>query len=279
MALPNVFEPGKSPSLNVDLIMLLCIDIGNTHTDIGILQPGRQASAHSTTTLPTAELSEIGGAISSLRSTKPFTGIAFCSVVPAATERLDDLLAHLEIPLWQLTHSVDLGVPIHYPKPSEIGQDRLANTAGACALGKPPVVVIDLGTAVTFDIISQRGGYEGGIITPGPALMTRYLHERTAQLPLVEDILTPVNSAIGKSTQEAMRIGAVLGFVGAIQACLDSIESELLAAGESAPRIITAGGAAELISNRLRQTTTDIPHLALRGLAAAWALNHSSAEN
>lgn len=254
--------------------MLLCIDIGNTQTDIGLLPPGGQTKAHATTTLPTVDLGEIGDAISSLAATGPLAGIAFCSVVPAATERLADLLAHLEARLWQLTHSVDLGVRIHYPKPSEIGQDRLANAAGACALGEPPVVVIDLGTAVTFDIISQRGGYEGGIITPGPALMTRYLHERTAQLPLVEDISTPISSAIGKSTQEAMRIGAVLGFVGAIQACLDGIETELLAAGESTPRVITAGGAAELISNRLRQPTTDIPHLALRGLAAAWKLNH-----
>jgi type III pantothenate kinase len=254
--------------------MLLCIDIGNTQTDIGLLDPGGQTTAHSTTTLPTAELGEIDSAIRSLSATEPLAGIAFCSVVPAATERLTELLAPHEVPLWQLTHAVDLGVPIHYPKPSEIGQDRLANAAGACALSEPPVVVIDLGTAVTFDIISQRRGYEGGIITPGPALMTRYLHERTAQLPWVEDISTSVSSAIGKSTQEAIRIGAALGFVGAIQACLDGIESELLAAGESTPRVITAGGAAELISDRLRQSTTDIPHLALRGLAAAWNLNH-----
>lgn len=257
--------------------MLLCIDIGNTQTDIGLVAPGGQTSAQATTTLPTAELGEINAAINSLPTDAPFIGIAFCSVVPAATARLAELLSPRNQPIWQLTHTVDLGVPIHYPKPAEIGQDRLANAAGAKALGGLPAVVIDLGTAVTFDIISQREGYEGGIITPGPALMTRYLHERTAQLPLVEDISTPVSSAIGKSTQEAMRIGAVLGFVGAIQACLDGIEKELLAAGEPAPRVITAGGAAELISDRLRQTTTDIPHLALRGLAAAWKLNHPAA--
>ena len=222
--------------------MLLCIDIGNTQTDIGLLRPGGQTSAQATSTLPTAELGEISAAINTLLADEPLTGIAYCSVVPSATERVAALLGHHDLPIWQLTHTANLGVPIHYPKPSEIGQDRLANTAGACALGAPPVVVIDLGTAVTFDIISQRGGYEGGIITPGPALMTRYLHERTAQLPLVEDIATPVSSAIGKSTQEAMRIGAVLGFVGAIQACLDGIETELLTAGESPPRVITAGG-------------------------------------
>ena len=105
--------------------------------------------------------------------------------------------------------------------------------------------------------------------------MTRYLHERTAQLPLVEDVTTPVTTAIGKSTQEAMRIGAVLGFVGAIQACLDGVLAELTAAGEPTARILTAGGAANVVSGRLTQSTIDVPDLPLRGLAAAWSLNRT----
>lgn len=255
--------------------MLLCIDIGNTHTHLGYLVPGGNTAATASAELPTADLGEIAGAIRSLGPVdeRP-QGIAFCSVVPAAIPRLHQLLAGQSCPLWQLTHEVNLGVPITYPQPAEIGHDRLANAAGATALGDAPVVVIDLGTAVTFDIISQRGGYEGGIITPGPALMTRYLHERTAQLPMVEDVTTPVKSAIGKSTSEAMRIGAVLGFVGAMQACLDGVIRELAAAGEPEPRVLTAGGAASIISGRLTQPTTDIPDLTLRGLAAAWALNN-----
>lgn len=254
--------------------MLLCIDIGNTHTDLGFIAPGGRDAASTTATLPTTELGEIDAAIRSLgEPTAALTGIAFCSVVPAGTIRLPKLLERFDLPVWQLTHTANLGVPINYPNPPEIGQDRLANAAGACALGEPPVVVIDLGTAVTFDIVSKRGGYEGGIISPGPALMTRYLHERTAQLPLVEDVTTPVTTAIGKSTQEAMRIGAVLGFLGAIQACLDGVLAELTAAGEPTARIITAGGAAEVVSGRLKQPTTDVPDLPLRGLAAAWNLN------
>jgi type III pantothenate kinase len=255
--------------------MLLCIDIGNTHTHLGYIEPGGQSPVTATTELPTAELGEIAGAI---RSLGPIEGrpesIAFCSVVPRATPRLLQLLNAQSCPIWQLTHEVNLGLPISYPEPSEIGHDRLANAAGARALGDAPTVVLDLGTAVTFDVISQRGGYEGGIITPGPALMTRYLHERTAQLPIVEDVTTPVIRAIGKSTREAMRIGAVLGFTGAMQACLDGVLAELRAAGEPPARILTAGGAASIISGRLTQSTTDVPDLTLRGLAAAWALNH-----
>jgi len=254
--------------------MLLCIDIGNTHTHLGYVEPGGQTVASAKTELPTANLGEIAGAIRSLGPGRERPqAIAFCSVVPAATPRLLHLLKGQSCPIWQLTHEVNLGVPITYPKPEEIGHDRLANAAGAKALGELPAVIIDLGTAVTFDIVTQKGGYEGGIITPGPALMTRYLHERTAQLPIVEDVTTPVKSAIGKSTSEAMRIGAVLGFLGAIQACLDGVLSELQTAGEPTPRVLTSGGAASIISGRLNQPTTDIPDLTLRGLAAAWALN------
>lgn len=257
--------------------MLLCIDIGNTHTHLGFIAPGGRMPAIATGSLPTAALENIGDTVRSLgEPAAPLQGIACCSVVPSAGARLPALLDGFNLPFWQLTHTAALGVPIHYPKPAEIGQDRLANAAGACALGEPPVVVIDLGTAVTFDIVSRQGGYEGGIITPGPALMTRYLHERTAQLPLVEDVTTPVASTIGKSTQEAMRIGAVLGFLGAIQACLDGVINELTQAGEPEPRIITAGGAASVVSGRLKQPTSDVPDLSLRGLAAAWSLNQDT---
>ncbi len=254
--------------------MLLCIDIGNTHTHLGYVAPGGREGAKATLDLPTEDLGELPAAIRSLGEidSRP-VGVAFCSVVPTAISRLQTALQPQGVPLWQLTHEADLGLPITYPVPAEIGQDRLANAAGAKALGDPPAVVIDLGTAVTFDIITRSGGYEGGIITAGPALMTRYLHERTAQLPLVEDVVSPVRSPIGKSTRDALRIGAVLGFTGAIQACLDAVGEDLANRGEPEPRIITAGGAAPVVSGRLRQTTTDVPDLALRGLAAAWALN------
>jgi len=254
--------------------MLLCIDIGNTHTHVGYVAPGGKEAAGATLDLPTENLGELSAAIRTLGEPdeRP-EGIAFCSVVPAANARLQSALSGTGVDLWQLTHEANLGIPITYPRPTEIGQDRLANAAGAGALDKLPVVVIDLGTAVTFDIVTTSGGYEGGIITAGPALMTRYLHERTAQLPLVEDVVSPVHAPIGKSTREALRIGAVLGFAGAIQSCLDAVVDHLVKRGESEPQIITAGGAAAVMNGRLRQPTMNVPDLALRGLAAAWALN------
>ncbi len=254
--------------------MLLCIDIGNTHVHFGVIAPGGQSAATATGEVRTATIEAIGEVAARLhQQTGGLSGIALCSVVPAATPRARAALAEIGVPVWQLTHASRLGVAITYPQPAEIGQDRLANAAGAAALGEIPAIVIDLGTAVTFDIVTRRGGYEGGIIAPGPALMTRYLHEHTAQLPLVEDVVTPVTTGIGKSTVEAMRIGAVLGFTGLLQACLDQVENDLAAAGEPPARVLACGGAMPLVTGKLRQSAREVPDLTLRGLAAAWALN------
>ena len=94
---------------------------------------------------------------------------------------------------------------IDYPKPDSIGPDRLANAVAACASFGAPVVVVDFGTAVTFDVVDGKGNYVGGIIAPGLAAMTNYLHEKTALLPKIE--IREIKTAIGKSTEEAMLVG------------------------------------------------------------------------
>jgi type III pantothenate kinase len=267
--------------------MLLCIDIGNTHTHCGLhIDPRGRAASFIASLAPlgdiaTPQLADPANGLPALLARlraedRAPRELVFCSVVPAATARLLACAAAAGLPAWQLTHTRALGVPISYPRPAEVGQDRLANAAGAHALIGGPAVVIDLGTAVTFDIVTHEGGYEGGIITPGPALVTRYLHERTAQLPLVEDLATPVSSVIGRSTEEAIRIGAVVGFAGLIQALLDAVLAELAArpgaAARTPPAIILSGGASAVVAGRLRQAARDEPHLALLGLAAARAL-------
>lgn len=255
---------------------LLCVDIGNTHTHLAWHQNGQLTGQRD---IPTPQLDDPAtGLPAYLLAPRPPlpapSSLAFCSVVPAATPKLQACAAAAGLPAWQLTHEVQLGVPITYPRPSEIGQDRLANAAGAHALAPGrPAIVIDLGTAVTFDLVTPDGGYEGGIITPGPALVTRYLHERTAQLPLVTDLTTPVTSVIGKSTAEAIRIGAVVGYAGLIQALLDAVLAEFAARGLPPAEIFLSGGAAEVVKNRLRQPARIVPDLALTGLAAAHALN------
>ena len=255
---------------------LLCIDIGNTHTHYGVVATGGTCFQRA---LPTRLLDDardgLSPALTQILAEYPaIEGAAFCSVVPAATEKLQPLLAahKLPHPVFQLTYDKKIGVHIGYPKPKEIGADRLANAAGAHALFGSPAIVIDLGTAVTFDIITKSRGYEGGVIAPGVELMRRYLHEQTALLPLLDDSLE-ITRAIGQSTVEAMRIGTVIGFGGMIQALLDAVLAELAPRGEPLPRVLATGSSATLLEKNLRHPFTSVPDLTLRGLAAAWRLN------
>jgi type III pantothenate kinase len=255
---------------------LLCIDIGNTHTHYGVVSNGQALFQRE---LPTRLIDHptegFGPVLERIVASHPgLEGTALCSVVPAATNLLEHVFAlhRFARPVFQLTSDKRLGVPLGYPKPQEIGQDRLANAAGAQAFCGAPVIVIDLGTAVTFDIITRSRGYEGGIIAPGLDVMRRYLHEQTALLPLLDDTLE-VSRVIGQSTPEAMRIGTVIGFGGMIQALLDAVLAELARRGEPLPKVLATGGATALLQRTLRHPFTVVPDLTLRGLAATWRLN------
>ena len=281
--------------------MLICIDIGNTHTHYGLVNTDADATANVAQTAKSADEAKprpiqnreskiqnlytrtlddpatgIAPQITAFLARHPaaIEGLAFCSVVPAATERLRAVLAREKFPLpvLHLTHGKKLGVPVTYPRPAEIGQDRLANAAAAKLLGPLPAIVIDMGTAVTFDIITRAHGYEGGIIAPGVELMRRYLHEQTAQLPLLDESID-VTGAVGHSTIEAMRIGTVVGFGGMIQALLDAVLTDLARRGEKNPRIYATGGSAALLRDRLKVPFDIVSELTLRGLAATWRLN------
>lgn len=145
---------------------LLCIDVGNTSAHYGIVS-GRAVSL--TGHFPTAQLKE-GPSPALAQELAPLLqqveGISFCSVVPAINENLRKTLASAELPIFHLTHETCRGLNLAYPKPAEIGQDRIANAIAAQAHYGIPAIVIDMGTAVTFDIVTSQG-YEGGIIAPG----------------------------------------------------------------------------------------------------------------
>jgi type III pantothenate kinase len=256
--------------------MLLCIDIGNTHTHYGVTGSDGALFLRHMPTKKIADLVEgMGPECEKILGADPAVkGVAFCSVVPEASKRLLGVFERgLRVPYFQLTHEKKLGVPIGYPRPEEIGQDRLANAAGAHALVGAPAIVIDMGTAVTLDVVTVSHGYEGGIIAPGVEVMRRYLHEQTALLPELDESID-VPRAIGQSTVEAMRIGTVIGFGGMIQALLDAVLGELAARNEKAPHILATGGSADLLKKTLRTPFRAVPDITLRGLAAAWELNH-----
>ena len=183
--------------------------------------------------------------------------IVLCSVVPKKTTLFKK---NIEAPLHLLTGKTAKGITIDYPKPEQIGADRIANAIAAYHLYGGPAVVIDFGTAVTFDVVTQQGAYAGGIIAPGLNVMTHYLHEKTALLPLI-DIQKP-KQIIGKSTREAMLSGAVYGYQGLVKEILLRVKKEL----KGNPKVIATGGQATIVTNGIPQINKVDPHLTLQGL-------------
>lgn len=249
----------------------LCIDIGNTSMHFGLVDGPVVSDAGD---FPTAGLHD-GPSREFLERLTPLlasaAGLAFCSVVPQVNAALRQTLSAVGLPLFHLTHESCRGLDLVYPKPAEIGQDRIANAIAAQAYFSVPAIVIDMGTAVTFDIISSAG-YEGGIIAPGLGVMRSYLHEQTALLPrLSEEELVGVSGGIGKSTIEAMQLGVSVGFSGMIDALLARVKRELAAKGEPEPIVLSTGGTTSLLTRDWEAKTEFVPHLTLMGLAAAAA--------
>jgi type III pantothenate kinase len=164
-----------------------------------------------------------------------------------------------------LTPRTLLGVGIDYPRPKTIGADRLANAAAVAHRYGAPAVVVDFGTAVTFDVVNAKGNYAGGIIAPGLAAMTEYLHEKTALLPRI--MIREVKAVIGRNTEQAMLIGAVHGYRGLIRELIGRLKTELRA--RRLP-VVATGGYARLIAAGMPEITAVDPLLTLEGLRLVW---------
>ena len=239
----------------------LLIDLGNTTAKLRLASPARLLGA--TRRLPTAALLAAGGS-ATLRKTLAgwrYARVLLSSVVPAAARVVMDTLPDVT----PLTSRLDTGVDLRgYPGIRTLGADRLANLAGALAgHGPPPLIVVDFGTAATFNALDARGRFLGGVIAPGLASMTGYLSARAAQLPPVR-LAGPPPSAIGRSTRAALRAGAILGYRGMVREILDALRSEL---GAPAARVIATGGDAAFLASRLGLLFDAVdPDLTLHGL-------------
>lgn len=194
-----------------------------------------------------------------LTSGLDFTGVMIGSVVPEKSRTLREFFAAGH-PVHSLGHKSPLGIGIDYPQPAQIGADRLANAIGVYERHGAPAIVIDFGTAVTFDIVSGEPAYCGGVIAPGLGAMSGYLNEKTALLPKIE--LEEPSSAIGKSTVLAMQAGAIFGYRGLVRGILSEIRREL----PGDPKIIATGGDAALISKGVPEIEAVDPDLTLDGL-------------
>lgn len=243
---------------------ILVIDIGNTSASVGYYRNGR--------------ISGVGRCNSRFKSVdevlplvtaKLIDAVVIASVVPPVNARWKRLLktVGLPVPLF-VSHELELGVPVDYPKPSKIGADRLANAAAAAKWMGTPSVVCDFGTALTFDVLDGTRGYIGGIICPGLPLMFDYLSEKTALLPHVKPSKT--KAVVGRNTTQAMQIGARLGYRGMVREILQSLEKEF---GVKNLPVCCTGGYAGWIFKGWDITATIDPNLTLKGLGTIGELN------
>lgn len=188
-----------------------------------------------------------------------FRGAILCSVVPEKAAILEAYLSSRS-PLHSLSYQSPLGMAVDYPKPEQIGADRLANAAAVVSRHGAPAIVVDFGTAVTFDVISDQPAYCGGVIAPGLGAMSGYLPQKTALLSAIE--LEEPDSAIGKTTSHAMQSGAVFGYRGLVKEIIQRVKAEL--SGDV--RVIATGGDAALIARGVAEIDAVDRDLTLDGL-------------
>jgi type III pantothenate kinase len=241
----------------------LLIDVSNSYAKIAFASRERVSNP---ARIPTSEVSS--SAVAEFLRSRHVNKIVVSSVVPPKNSAITKAANKKAQVLW-LDWKLKLGVTIDYPKPESIGADRLANAAAVAELYGWPAIVIDFGTAVTFDVLSAERRYIGGVIAPGLEAITGFLYRRTALLPTLS--LKEPRRAVGKSTVEAMRSGAVFGYRGLVREILAQIKAEQFSRKKVA--VVATGGYARLVASRMPEVAVVHPHLTLEGLRIVGNLN------
>lgn len=253
--------------------MLLAIDVGNTNIVIGVFEGEKLRATWRIATSMHRTSDEYAALLLNLfpqQGIKPaaIKSAALCSVVPPLEPTFDRMCRRYfkVIPLVVGT-GIKTGVKIGLDNPREVGADRVVNAVAAQHLYGGPLIVIDLGTAITFDVVSREGEYLGGAIAPGMEIAAEALFTRTAKLPRVE--LEKPRRAIGRNTVAAMQSGIFFGYVGLVEAIVAHLRQEL---GQEA-RTVATGGYAELIARETSTIEIINPDLTLVGLRLIYEMN------
>lgn len=253
--------------------MLLAIDIGNSNITFGVFEGEELRATWRMATGVNRTADEYAALLLNLLhhqglDTKDIKEIALCTVVPPLLTTFEELFRrYFHVPPLVVGPGVKTGVRIRMDNPREVGTDRIANAAAAHHLYTGSVIVLDLGTATTFDVVSKEGDYLGGAVAPGIVTGAEALFARTAALPRVE--LVRPDRAIGTNTITAMQSGIVFGYVGLIEGIVARIRAEL---GEKA-MVVATGGYAELIARETAVIAEVNPNLTLIGLRLIYLMN------
>jgi type III pantothenate kinase len=256
--------------------MLLVVDVGNTQTHFGVFADGHGELAEHWrfATVRDSTGDELGAALSNLLALRGLNlervdASIVSSTVPQLSEQWMLMSErYLSNPMLVVGPSIRVGMPIRMDNPHEVGADRLVNAVAAYDRVRDTCIVVDFGTAITYDIVSADGEYLGGIITPGAEISIDALYERAAKLPKVE--LVEPKALIGKSTVEAIRSGIAYGFAGQVEGIVRRLRDEL---GADA-KVIATGGLARVVVPFIRETIDEVDDLlTLIGLRLIWERN------
>jgi type III pantothenate kinase len=255
---------------------LLCADIGNSHTTIGLLDDGDVVDHWRVATDERRTADEWGVLLRGLLNDSTLggdvRGVSVCATVPAALHEWRDMLRtyYGDVPQVIVEPGVRTGVPVLMDNPREVGTDRIINALAASQLFGGPAIVVDFGTATTFDVVSARGEYVGGAIAPGIEISLEALGRRGAQLRKVE--LARPRTVIAKNTVEALQSGMVFGVAAQVEGIVARMIEELGADPDDV-RVIATGYLAPLVVDECRCFTDRAPWLTLRGLELVFERN------
>jgi type III pantothenate kinase len=253
--------------------MLLAIDIGNTSIKLGVFAGDKLKATWNLATGIHRTSDEYGGVLLNLMERKKVlpskvTGVALCGVVPPLLSTFVELCwKYLNAKPLVVEAGVKTGMRIRLDNPREVGPDRVVNAVAAQNLYGKPIIIIDLGTATTFDVVSKEGDYLGGAIAPGIVVATEALYTRTAALPRIG--LSHPKQVIGKNTISAMQSGIIFGYIGLIEGMIQRIEQEL----GSKAKVIATGGQAHLLAEEIPAIEAINPDLTLIGLRLIYEMN------
>ena len=256
--------------------MLLVVDVGNTQTHFGAVRESEVVERWRFATDRSSTSDELGATLRNLLALRGLgfedvTASVLSSTVPElAPEWVEMARRYLAHEMLVVGPGVKTGMPIRMDNPRELGADRLVNALAAWTRLRRACIVVDFGTAITYDVVSADGEYLGGIISPGIGISLEALTQRAAKLPEVE--LGEPRALIGKTTADAVRSGIVYGFAGQVDAIVDRIREEL---GEPTAPVVATGGLAELIAPHSHTITAVDQELTLQGLRLVWERNQS----
>jgi type III pantothenate kinase len=247
---------------------LLAVDVGNTQTALGLYDGDELARHWRLATEPQRTGDELGLFLGGLLDLGSLDGMCLASTVPALIRSYQELATRVGLELLVVGPGTRTGIPIRYDDPREVGPDRIANAVAARDRYGAPAIVVDFGTSTNFDVVSPAGEYVGGVLAPGIEISMDALFARAARLVKV-DFVAP-ETAIGKTTESALRSGLVYGFAGQVDGIVRRIRAEL---GDEAAPVVATGGLADLISPHAETIEHVDAFLTLEGLRLVWALN------